>query len=103
MLREEFGRAFYDADEVIVLPIYAAGEAPIEGVTGDNLADAIRDHGHKSVTYVSDADEALERLKAMVAPGDLVMTLGAGDVWKLGRRLADWLEATDLGDLAGGI
>jgi UDP-N-acetylmuramate--alanine ligase len=93
LLRDEFGRAFYDADEVIVLPIYAAGEEPIAGVSGEDMAAAVREHGHKRVTYAEDADAALEMLGEMVRPGDLVMTLGAGDVWKIGRRLAERLEA----------
>jgi len=96
LLRDDFGRAFYDADEVIVLPIYAAGEEPIEGVSGQDLAVAIREHGHKRVTYVEDADAALDTLRAMVERGDLVMTLGAGDVWKIGRRLADLLDSREV-------
>ena len=78
---------------MLVLPIYAAGEAPIPGVTGEDLAAAIREHGHKRVSYVADADAAFDWLRANVRPGDLVLTLGAGDVWKLGRQLGEWLDA----------
>ena len=78
-----------------MLPIYAAGEEPIEGVTGEDMATAVREHGHKRVTYADDADAALRLLREMVRPGDLVMTLGAGDVWKIGRRLAEALASAD--------
>jgi len=91
LLRDEFGRAFYDADEVYVLPIYAASETPIPGVTGEDLAAAVREHGHKNVHYVDDPAVLLERLEGRVAADDLVMTLGAGDVWKISHGLAEWL------------
>lgn len=97
LLRDEFGRAFYDADEVLVLPIYAAGEAPIVGVSGEDLAAAIRDHGHKHVTYVDGAEAAFEAVTRIVKPGDLVVTLGAGDVWKLSRRIGEWLGKLENG------
>ncbi len=91
LLRDDFGRAFYDADEVYVLPIYAASEEPIVGVTGEDLAEAIREHGHKNVHYADDPVALLEHLKGRVASGDLVMTLGAGDVWKISHGLGEWL------------
>ncbi len=90
LLRDEFGRAFYQADEVLVLPIYAAGEEPIAGVTGEDLAAAIREHGHKNVRYVADFDEAFARVVEELRPGDLVLTLGAGDVYRLAQRLGAW-------------
>ncbi len=91
-LKEEFGRAFYQADEVVVLPIYAAGEKPIPGVSGEGLAASIVEHGHKHVETVAGIEEATEALAARVRPGDLVITLGAGDVWKVSRDLAARLE-----------
>jgi UDP-N-acetylmuramate--alanine ligase len=94
LLREEFGRAFYDADEVFVLPIYAAGEEAIPGVSGEDLAAAIRGHGHKNVRFVGEQSELLTELRNTVAPGDLVMTLGAGDVWKISHQLGEWLCST---------
>lgn len=100
LLRDEFGRAFYDADEVLVLPIHAAGEEPIDGVTGEDLAVAIRERGHKHVTYVGSADEAFDKLTKVARPGDVILTLGAGDVWKLSRRIGQWLQQLD-GGLAG--
>ena len=95
LLREDFGRAFYEADQVLVLPIYAAGEEPIAGVTGEDLATAIEDHGHKNVRYVPDLEAAFEYLDGHVAAGDMVITLGAGDVWKVGQKLAASLQTEE--------
>ena len=93
LLREEFGRAFYQADEVMMLPIYAAGEEPIPGVSGEDLAIAVSEHGHKNVRYVADLEDAVGELIKSIRPGDLVITLGAGDVWKVGQALAEHLAA----------
>ncbi|MFQ5742126.1 MAG: UDP-N-acetylmuramate--L-alanine ligase [Acidobacteriota bacterium] len=99
LLREEFARSFYQADALIVLPIYAAGEDPIQGVTGEGLAKTINEHGHKRVVTVDTLEEAVEALADQVQPGDLVVTLGAGDVWKVARGLAKKLGGeADSGD-----
>ena len=93
-LRQEFVTAFNQADALLVLDIYAAGEAPIPGVTAGDLADAIRAHGHRNVTYVgSDRAAVVEHLIDTVRRGDLVLTLGAGDVGQLGPELLRRLEA----------
>jgi UDP-N-acetylmuramate--alanine ligase len=92
-LRQEFLTAFNQADVLAVMDIYAAGEPPIHGVTGRDLADAIRAHGHRDVTYVgSDRGRILEYLTDTLRPGDLLLTLGAGDVGQLGQELLDRLE-----------
>ncbi|HET6372617.1 MAG TPA: UDP-N-acetylmuramate--L-alanine ligase [Candidatus Polarisedimenticolia bacterium] len=85
-LMEEFARSFYQADILIVTEIYRAGETEIPGVTGDALATAIKDHGHKDTTYARDLDEAGALLLKRARPGDMLITLGAGDVWKVGER-----------------
>jgi UDP-N-acetylmuramate--alanine ligase len=87
-LEEEFARAFYHADVVIVLPIYAAGEDVIPGVTAEKLAGLIRKHGHRDANYVPDFSAALQVLREKLQAGDLLLTLGAGDVWKIGD---EWL------------
>ncbi|MCB9655880.1 MAG: UDP-N-acetylmuramate--L-alanine ligase [Deltaproteobacteria bacterium] len=89
---EEFATAFHDAEIVIVTPIYAAGEDPIEGVTSAYLAEALRRHGHRDVREVSDVDEAVTMLLSDARRGDLVITLGAGDVNRAASRLAEALE-----------
>ncbi|MFZ5564055.1 MAG: UDP-N-acetylmuramate--L-alanine ligase [Thermodesulfobacteriota bacterium] len=85
-LFDEFTRAFYQCDELVVLPIYSAGEAPIEGVNGEILAEGIRAHGHKGVRYAADKAAAVALLKEFVRPGDIVLTLGAGDVLRVGEE-----------------
>jgi UDP-N-acetylmuramate--alanine ligase len=92
-LRQEFLTAFNQSDALVVMDIYAAGEAPIEGVTGQDLADAIRAHGHRDVAFLgSDRRRILDSLEEILRPGDLVVTLGAGDVGQLGQLLLDRLE-----------
>jgi UDP-N-acetylmuramate--alanine ligase len=84
-LLEEFGRAFVLSDRVIVTSVYAAGESPLPDVDGAAVADALVRHGHRGVSYEPRLDRVAGRLKALVLPGDLVITLGAGDVWKVGE------------------
>ena len=92
-LRQEFLTAFNQSDALVVMDIYAAGETPIDGVTGRDLADAIRAHGHRDVVYLgSDRSRILDYLEDVIRPGDLVITLGAGDVGQLGQALLDRLE-----------
>jgi len=92
-LRQEFLTAFNQSDMVVVMDIYPAGEAPIEGVTGQDLADAIRAHGHRDIVYLgSDHPRILAYLEEALRPGDLLITLGAGDVGQLGQALLDRLE-----------
>lgn len=86
-LFEEFTRAFYQADELVVLPIYAAGEEPVEDVSGESLYEGIHRHGHRHVTYHDGQNSAVTYLKENVRAGDVVLTLGAGDVWKVGEAL----------------
>ena len=86
-LFDEFTRSFYQSDVLLVLPIYAAGEKRIEGLSGHDLCEGIKAHGHKDVYCAADAKDALGFLKKTVEPGDLVLTLGAGDVFKVGEQL----------------
>ncbi|HXJ80995.1 MAG TPA: UDP-N-acetylmuramate--L-alanine ligase [Candidatus Methylomirabilis sp.] len=86
-LRREFLTAFYQSDVLIVMDIYPAGEAPIPGVNARDLADGIAAHGHREVVYM-DGDRAgiVRYLAESTRPGDLVLTLGAGDVGQLGTE-----------------
>jgi len=86
-LLEEFGAAFFLADHVFVLDVYAAGERPIEGASGAAVADALVRHGHRAAEHVPSRDRLRERLDEVVQPGDILLTLGAGDVWKIGDEL----------------
>jgi UDP-N-acetylmuramate--alanine ligase len=90
-LFDEFTRAFYQSDVLMVLPIYAAGEPTVEGIDSRGLCDAIRAHGHRETQFVADKEAALALLKETLRPSDLLLTLGAGDVWRVGVRLLDEL------------
>ncbi len=86
-LFEDFATAFHEADRLVVTEIYAAGEAKIPGCEGEALAEAIRARGHRNVSFLPDLEEIPERLAPDLAPGDLVLTLGAGSISILGARL----------------
>ena len=85
-LMEEFSRAFNDADALLVLPIYAAGETPIPEVTAERLVDQIKQFGHRDVHYASDFNTAQHSLRDTLQDGDMLITLGAGDIWKVGEE-----------------
>ncbi|MCK5800998.1 MAG: UDP-N-acetylmuramate--L-alanine ligase [Deltaproteobacteria bacterium] len=91
---EGFATAFYDADVVLMTEICPAGEAPLAGISGEKLCAAIHEHGHRDVTLFPSHDALFETLLQRVEPGDLVITLGAGDVWRLGQRLLDRRAST---------
>lgn len=92
-LAPEFGEAFDAADCVVVTDVYAAGEAPIEGVSGDLIVQAIREHGKPaSAVYAPTKDEAIAAMAGLVRPGDLVFTMGAGDVTAFGPALLSILR-----------
>ena len=90
---DDFAVAFNDADAVIVTEVYAAGETPIEGVSGEALVESIRARGHRDVSFVADRAAALVALEARLKAGDIALTLGAGDVTKLGPELVAQLQA----------
>ena len=93
-LRDEFVTAFNQSDVLLVMDIYPAGEAPITGVDAADLAERIRAHGHRHVTYLGgDRARLLDHLCDITRPGDLVLTLGAGDVGQLGPALLARLDA----------
>ena len=83
-LFDEFTRAFYQSDLMVVMPIYPAGENPINGVDSSRLCEEIKAHGHKEVICMDGMESALSYLKDVLRSGDLLLTLGAGDVWKVG-------------------
>jgi len=88
-LFDDFTRAFYQADTLVVLPIYSAGEVPIENVDGQSLCEGIHQHGHKDVVFHNGQDAAVSYLKKTLRKGDLLLTLGAGDVWQVGEKFLD--------------
>jgi UDP-N-acetylmuramate--alanine ligase len=91
-LLDDFARSFNQADAVYVADIYAASEKPIEGVTAEALAARLREYGHRSARYAGTLDHAVEMVANDARPGDLVITLGAGNVWQAGDRLLERLR-----------
>ena len=85
-LFEEFLTAFPNADTLIVTDIYAASEDPIEGVNALSLCEGIRRCGNHDVTYLSDFDDIVKHLLSIAKPTDVIITQGAGNVWKIGEE-----------------
>ncbi|MBW7476209.1 UDP-N-acetylmuramate--L-alanine ligase [Paenibacillus oenotherae] len=93
-LFEQFSKAFSEADEVIITDIYSpAGEQQIEGVNSKKLVELIIKNSNKNTTYIPTKEEVQDTLIAKAAPGDLVITMGAGDIWKAADGLAKSLRA----------
>lgn len=84
-LFKEFLTSFADADTLIVTDIYAASEDPIPGVNTLTLCEGIRRSGHRDVTYIPDFDDIVNHLMATAKPTDVIITQGAGNVWKIGE------------------
>ena len=92
LLMDEFGPALRDADQIVLTDIYAAGEDPIPGVTIDALADAVRRGSGRPVRVVARIDDLIPELLKVVKAGDAVITLGAGSIGTVPRRLVEALR-----------
>jgi UDP-N-acetylmuramate--alanine ligase len=90
-LFKEFLTAFYDADVLVLTDIYAAGEDRIEGVEAKSLFEGIREYGHKDVVYIPNKKEIADHLLRILKPGDVVIMLGAGDIWQVSEELVNLL------------
>ncbi len=90
-LFDDFVTSFYDASKLLITGIYAASEKPIDGVSGENLSDSIKEHGHRNVCYVEDKERIPESLLKDLKKGDLVLFLGAGDAWRQGVKLLEMI------------
>ena len=90
-LLDKFAHVFDQADKVFITEIYAAGETPIPGISGRILADKVRASGHPCVTYVAENAHVVERVLPQLEPDDVIITLGAGDIWKVGVELLERL------------
>ena len=90
-LMDDFARAFDDAERVYVLDIYPANEPPIPGVTSERLVERMKELGFNRACYAASADALLDELLREARPGDMILTLGAGDVWKVGEAFAQEL------------
>jgi UDP-N-acetylmuramate--alanine ligase len=92
-LMNDFARSFNNADVLFVLDIYPASEQPIEGVNSKVLTEKIKQFGHKDANYIGDIENALEKILERLQEGDLVITLGAGNVTKLSEQILEALKA----------
>ncbi|WP_106638801.1 UDP-N-acetylmuramate--L-alanine ligase [Allosphingosinicella vermicomposti] len=95
-LMDEFQGAFNDADIVYVAPVYAAGEAPIEGAGAADLVEGLKERGHRAVSAVRDADDLARQLRDVAALGDMVICLGAGDITKWAAGLGEKIRQVRL-------
>jgi UDP-N-acetylmuramate--alanine ligase len=89
LLQREFGTAFVSADILILTDIYAAGEQPIPGISGEIIKNEVEQQTHKQVTYIPDKNKIARYLAEFVEPGDLVMTMGAGNIYLTGEELVE--------------
>jgi len=91
-LFDDFLTAFYQSDVLVITDIYAASEDPIPGVMAEDLARGIAEHGHKNVRHLSGNEAILAFLEETVCEGDMLITLGAGNVWQIGEQFAERLK-----------
>ena len=91
-LFNDFVTAFNDADTLILTDIYAAGEKEIEGITGERLFEEIERHGHRDVSFVPDRNNLPAFLREKARAGDMVITMGAGNIWEAGSLFLDELD-----------
>jgi len=94
LLAEKFGKAFFDADCVIINDIYSANELPITGINGETIFKEVNKSNHKNVKYLPSKKDILSYLYEIVRPGDIIITMGAGDIWTVGQELAEQLNKT---------
>ncbi len=92
MFAEEFARAFLDADVLVVTDIYPAREEPLEGVRAARIVEWARSFGHRQVHYVPEKTDIPGALQTIVQPGDVVLTVGAGDIWRYGEAFLRQLQ-----------
>ena len=90
--KEEFARSFFNADVLVMMDVYGARETPVEGVDGQLIADLATRRGHRDVHYLPDKATLPEALRALTRPGDVVVFLGAGDIWRSARAFLDVLQ-----------
>jgi UDP-N-acetylmuramate--alanine ligase len=92
-LYKEFGLSFSDAEVLVITDVYPSREKPIEGVTGKLISDTAEQYGHKNVIYVEDKADVTATLKEISKAGDIIITMGAGDIYKYGEEFAKELES----------
>lgn len=89
---KEFGLSFFDAEVLVITDIYPSREEPIEGVTGKLISDTAEQFGHRDVHYIEEKTKLAAKLKEIVRPGDIVITMGAGDIYQYGEQYVETLK-----------
>ena len=89
---DEFGRSFFNADVLVVTDVYPAREEPIQGVSGELVASAAKEFGHKQVHYIPDKKKVPDFLMQIKRQGDIIITMGAGDIWRYGEEFVNRLK-----------
>ena len=89
---KEFAQSFDDADVLVITDVYAARENPIDGITGEIIAQQAQLYGHRNVHYIPDFDKIVEFLSSELKDGDMLITIGAGNVFKIGKMIMEKLE-----------
>ena len=92
LLLKEFGKAFVDADSLVLTDIYSAGEEKIDGISGETILEEVLSASNQEVSYIPKREELAAFLLDRVSPGDLVITMGAGDIFKTGNELLELLK-----------
>jgi len=94
LLAEKFGKVFFDADRVIINDIYSANEPPIIGISGKTIFNELKKANHSHIKYIPSKNNTLNYLYEIIQFGDIIITMGAGDVWTIGQELAKQLKKT---------
>lgn len=92
-LYKEFGLSFFDAEVAVITDVYPSREQPIEGVSGKLIADTAEQYGHKNVIYVENKEDLNAKLKEITKAGDIVLTMGAGDIYRFGEEFVNELDS----------
>ena len=89
LLLNEFAQAFGEADHLVLTDIYAASEQPIEGIDGETLQTAVEEYTGNHTTYIADKQKIARYLTSIAEDGDLIITMGAGDIYRAGEELIE--------------
>jgi UDP-N-acetylmuramate--alanine ligase len=89
---QEFGRSFLNSDVFVCTDIYPAREKAIEGITGEMISNITKKYGHKNVHYIPDKNDVPQKLMELKKKGDIVVTMGAGDIWKYGEKFVELVK-----------
>lgn len=92
-LYKDFGSSFFDAEVCVITDVYPSREEPIEGVSGKLIADSAKEYGHRQVYYVEDKKDLPGKLNELAKPGDVIITMGAGDIYKYGEEFVQTLKS----------